>query len=124
MNLLLLIIMTTLTKNELTVTSSAFKGDGMIPSKYTCEGDNINPPLRISGIPSAAKSLAIIMDDPDAPNGTFDHWIAWNIDPVETIAENSSPGIKGKNGRSQNGYTGPCPPSGMHHYHFKVYAHF
>jgi hypothetical protein len=94
----------------------------MIPSKYTCDGDNINPPLTIKNIPKQTKSLALIVDDPDAPSGTFDHWITWNIPPVETIGENSAPGSHGRNGSGRNGYMGPCPPSGTHHYHFKVYA--
>lgn len=109
-------------ESTLTVTSSAFKANGMIPAKYTCTGENINPELSISGIPSDAKSLALIMDDPDAPSGDFVHWVMWNIPVQNTIAENSAPGVQGMNGRDATGYTGPCPPSGTHHYHFKVYA--
>jgi Raf kinase inhibitor-like YbhB/YbcL family protein len=106
----------------LTVQSSAFKNDGKIPTQYSCEGKGINPPLTITGIPTATVSLALIVDDPDAPNGTFDHWVMWNIPPTGKIDENSAPGVQGKNGRSENKYTGPCPPSGIHHYYFKVYA--
>lgn len=121
---LYILVMTVLANNStLTVTSPSFKQNEMIPSKFTCEGANINPELLIGDIPASAKSLALIMDDPDAPNGTFDHWIIWNI-PVEDkkIKENHSPGTEGKNGRGESKYTGPCPPSGTHHYHFKIYA--
>jgi Raf kinase inhibitor-like YbhB/YbcL family protein len=83
MNILLIIIMATFVKTELIISSTAFQNNGMIPSKYTCEGANINPPLKISGIPANAKSVAIIVDDPDAPKGTFDHWVTWNIKPAE-----------------------------------------
>lgn len=108
--------------DTLTIKSSAFGANEMIPSKYTCTGENINPELSITGIPSGAESLALIMDDPDAPNGDFVHWVMWNIPVQNEIAENSAPGVQGTNGRGDVGYTGPCPPSGTHHYHFKVYA--
>lgn len=106
----------------LTIQRPAFKHNEFIPSKYNCDGMNINPALSLSGIPKDAKTLALIMDDPDAPMGTFDHWIMWNIPVKEQIEENSAPGVQGKNGRKENKYTGPCPPSGTHHYHFKIYA--
>lgn len=106
----------------LTVQSTAFKNDGKIPMQYSCEGKGINPPLTITGFPAATASFALIVDDPDAPNGTFDHWVIWNIPPTGRIDENSVPGVQGKNGRGENKYTGPCPPSGVHHYYFKVYA--
>lgn len=109
-------------KNTLTIKSPAFENDSYIPEKYSCDGSNINPPLTIKNIPSNAKSIALIMDDPDAPKGTFDHWIMWNMELVTDIEENSAPGAQGLNGRKENKYTGPCPPSGIHHYHFKVYA--
>lgn len=123
MNYLLLFIMSIVTSSDnLIVKSSAFMHNDTIPSKYTCNGANISPPLSIGLIPPNTKSFALIMDDPDAPNGTFDHWIMWNIPPKRSIEENSAPGIQGKNGREESQYTGPCPPSGTHHYHFKVYA--
>ena len=122
MNLLIAIIMAVLLKVSLTVSSTAFQNNGMIPSKFTCDGANINPPLKIVGAPSNAKSLAIILDDPDAPNGTFVHWVIWNIKPTDMIAENSAPGVQGKNGTGKMGYFGPCPHTGTHHYYFKVYA--
>lgn len=122
MNSFFLFIVASITATTLQVSSPAFKENGLIPSKYTCEGQNINPALTVKNIPQGTKSLALIVDDPDAPNGTFDHWVIWNIDPSGTIGENSAPGTEGKNGTGKNGYMGPCPPTGTHHYHFKVYA--
>jgi Raf kinase inhibitor-like YbhB/YbcL family protein len=109
-------------KATLTVSSPAFDHEGYIPKKYTCDGENISPPLNIQGVPKAAKSLVLIMDDPDAPSGVFDHWVVWNISPTEVIKENSLRGTSGKNSMGKSGYTGPCPPSGTHRYFFKVYA--
>jgi Raf kinase inhibitor-like YbhB/YbcL family protein len=119
---LILIIMAMISDSELSVKSPAFINNGFIPAKYTCDNASINPPLEIHGIPENAKSLALIMDDPDAPSKTFDHWIMWNIPVTKKIGENSAPGVQGKNGREENKYTGPCPPSGVHHYHFRIYA--
>ncbi|MBW8684586.1 YbhB/YbcL family Raf kinase inhibitor-like protein [Chitinophaga rhizophila] len=111
------------TKITLKVTSSAFNHEGMIPAKYTCEGEEVNPPLQIDQIPSGTRSLVIIMEDPDAPNGTFDHWLVWNIPPASAmIGGDSVPGICGKNGGGNTGYYGPCPPSGQHRYFINVYA--
>ncbi|MEW6468894.1 MAG: YbhB/YbcL family Raf kinase inhibitor-like protein [Bacteroidota bacterium] len=114
--------MITRTKTLLEISSPAFDRGGMIPSKYTCDGINISPPLTIGKIPAEAKSLVLVMQDPDAVSGTFDHWLMWNIPPLEGIEENSAPGVQGKNTAGTNGYTGPCPPSGTHHYYFKIYA--
>jgi Raf kinase inhibitor-like YbhB/YbcL family protein len=122
MNILTSFIMKTIVIGTLRVSSPAFLPNGFIPEKYSCKGQSINPPLTIKNIPAGTKTLALIVDDPDAPKGTFDHWIMWNIEPAETIKENTAPGTQGKNGRGQNAYTGPCPPSGTHHYHFKVYS--
>jgi Raf kinase inhibitor-like YbhB/YbcL family protein len=109
---------------ELTVTSPAFQPNQTIPEKYSCNSQNINPPINIEGIPQGTRSLALILDDPDAPSGTFDHWIAWNISPSQTkIAEHTAPGVEGLNGLGEHGYTGPCPPPGKpHRYTFRVYA--
>ena len=107
---------------KLIVTSPAFENNGFIPSKYTCDGDNINPVLLIEGAPEATQSLALIVDDPDAPMGTWDHWIVWNISPTEKIEENSVPGTEGLNSFRRHSYGGPCPPFGTHRYFFKVYA--
>ena len=110
------------TANTLTVYSTVFSHKGHIPSEYTCDGKDINPPLEVENIPGGTKSLALIMEDPDAPRGTFDHWLVWNISPNEAIAENINPGISGTNDFGKTGYGGPCPPSGVHRYFFKVYA--
>lgn len=105
-----------------TVTTPAFTDEGAIPAKYTCEGKNVNPQLNISNIPEGTRTLAVIMDDPDAAGQTFDHWVVFNIEPSSTIAENSAPGTQGVNSKENNNYTGPCPPSGTHRYFFKIYA--
>ena len=108
---------------ELTIKSPAFQPNNPIPKKYSCDGEGTNPPLTIEGAPKEAKTFALTMDDPDAPRGTFDHWVVWNI-PSSTskILEHSVPGTEGLNGMRKPGYTGPCPPSGTHRYFFKVYA--
>ncbi len=107
------------------ITSSAFQEGAEIPAKFSRDGENINPALRIEGAPSNAKSLVLIMDDPDAPVGLFTHWIVWNIDPKTTeIAENSVPkgAVQGTNDYPTAGYGGPQPPSGTHRYYFKIFA--
>lgn len=107
------------------LTSPVFENNGVIPIKYTCDGEDINPPLQIGEVPEEAESLVIIVDDPDAPMGTWDHWLVWNIDPeTSVIEENSVPkgAVQGTNGFGKNPYGGPCPPSGNHHYYFKAYA--
>lgn len=107
------------------ITSSAFQEGGTIPEKYSRNGKNMNPPLRIEGAPANAKSLALIVDDPDAPVGLFTHWLVWNIDPKTTeIAERSVPrgAVEGTNDYPGLGYDGPQPPSGTHRYYFKILA--
>jgi Raf kinase inhibitor-like YbhB/YbcL family protein len=108
---------------KLSVKSLAFENNQLIPAKYTCDGNDVNPPLTIEGIPEGTKTLALIVDDPDAPMGTWDHWIVWNI-PATTskIEENAVPGTEGMNDFRRRAYGGPCPPSGTHRYFFKVYA--
>jgi Raf kinase inhibitor-like YbhB/YbcL family protein len=108
--------------NKLVITSPAFENNGFIPSKYTCDGEDVNPAIRIDGLPEGTLSLVLIVDDPDAPMGTWDHWIVWNIPPIKIIEENSVPGIEGLNDFRKHTYGGPCPPSGIHRYFFKVYA--
>lgn len=108
--------------NNLVITSPSFTQGSDIPAKFSCRGDNISPAIKIGSIPAEAKSLAIIVEDPDAPHGIFDHWVAWNLQPDNTIVENSKDGVQGKNSSGGTGYTGPCPPSGIHRYQFKVYA--
>lgn len=121
-SLILLLMATALSNTRLVIKSPAFAANDFIPSKYTCTGENINPELTIDEVPPGTRTLALIVDDPDAPNGTFDHWVMWNIPPADRIRENSAPGVQGKNGKKETGYTGPCPPNGTHHYHFKIYA--
>lgn len=104
------------------VFSSAFESNGTIPRKYTCDGKNINPPLEFEGIPEEAESMALILDDPDAPMKVFTHWIVWSIEPVAKIEEDSIPGVEGMNDFRKIGYGGPCPPSGTHRYFFRIYA--
>ena len=108
---------------DISLASAAFESGKQIPKKYTCDGEGINPPLSIEGTPKTAKTLVLTVDDPDAPHGTFDHWVVWNIPALTSrIAENSVPGKEGANSAGQQGYMGPCPPSGTHRYFFKVYA--
>jgi len=108
---------------QLKITSPIFEHNQQIPEKYGCKNHAPNPPLTIEGTPSETKTLAVIMDDPDAPSGTFDHWVVWNIPPsTSKIAENSVPGTEGVNSSGERSYTCPYPPSGTHRYFFKVFA--
>jgi Raf kinase inhibitor-like YbhB/YbcL family protein len=109
---------------KMKITSSAFQEGGNIPSKFTCDGSDISPPLQIAEVPSGTKSLALVVDDPDAPSGLFTHWMVWNISPqTNTIEEGSTPkGVDGTNDFGKSGYGGPCPPSGTHRYYFKIFA--
>jgi len=114
------------------LTSTAFKNNQSIPSKYTCDADGINPTLEITEVPKGTQSLVLIMDDPDIPDfvkesrgiDVFDHWIVFNIPPkTNKIPEATEPlGTAGLNSTGQTGYTGPCPPDREHHYLFKLYA--
>ena len=110
---------------ELKVSSPAFENNGSIPKKYSCDGANVNPGLLIDNTPSEAKSLALLVDDIDAPRGTYVHWIVWNIDPkTKEIKENSVPegAVQGSNDFKKQNYGGPCPPSRAHRYVFRLYA--
>ena len=102
--------------------SPVFENNSNMPSKFTCEGQDINPELKIDGIPAGTKSLALIVDDPDAPMKTWVHWVVYDIPPVERIGEDSVPGKQGINDAGANDWHGPCPPSGIHRYYFKLYA--
>ncbi|MGE5263330.1 MAG: YbhB/YbcL family Raf kinase inhibitor-like protein [Acidobacteriota bacterium] len=106
------------------IASNVFSEGGAIPKKYACDGENISPPLQWVGAPSGAKSFVLIMDDPDAPGGTFTHWVAFDLPGTQTEILERAPSVgKGaKNSRGQNGYTGPCPPSGTHRYFFTLDA--
>lgn len=111
----------------LKLTSSAFEQNGTIPAEFTCQGKGTNPPLTISGVPEGTVSLALILDDPDAPTPAhvFDHWVMWNISPTTTeILVDSVPAgaILGKNGTGTAKYYPPCPPTGTHHYNFTLAA--
>lgn len=119
---------------SLEVTSTAFKQAGAIPARYTCEGDDASPPLAWSGVPTGTKSLAMIVDDPDAPDPAkpqrvYVHWVVYNIPPgTNSLPENASKkglpagAVQGKNDFGKNGYGGPCPPIGRHRYFFKLNA--
>jgi Raf kinase inhibitor-like YbhB/YbcL family protein len=107
----------------LAVSSPAFGPNTMIPTKYTCQGASISPALHIGEFPAGTKSLAIILHDPDAGRpGGFTHWVVFNIDPTADIPEGYKGGVQALNGAAKAGYVGPCPPTGVHHYHFMVYA--
>jgi hypothetical protein len=116
---------TTLTKEaekKLQIKCPVFLHGDFIPAKYTCDGQDINPPFNINGIPGETESMALIVEDPDAPMGTWVHWVVWNIPIILKISEDSSPGIEGMNSFYKNAYGGPCPPSGAHRYFFTFYA--
>lgn len=107
------------------ITSPAFADKQMIPQKYTGDDEDVNPPLQISDPPAGTQGLVLIVDDPDAPSGDWVHWLVWNINPeTKLIAENESPqgAAQGTNDFGKQNYGGPCPPSGIHHYQFKIYA--
>jgi Raf kinase inhibitor-like YbhB/YbcL family protein len=107
---------------SLEVSSSEFELNGFIPSRFTCDGLNVNPPLAIDHIPAGTSSLALIVDDPDAPIRSWVHWLAWNIPVTQHIKEDCSLKEQGMNDFRENRYCGPCPPYGTHRYFFKVYA--
>ncbi|MEW6354830.1 MAG: YbhB/YbcL family Raf kinase inhibitor-like protein [Planctomycetota bacterium] len=115
---------------EIKITSTAFEEGGMIPKKYTCDGSDVSPPLAWTGAPEGTKSIALISDDPDAPVGTWVHWVIFNIPPKTTgLPENVPPGPELSSGARQGEtdfgrieYGGPCPPSGTHRYYFRIYA--
>jgi Raf kinase inhibitor-like YbhB/YbcL family protein len=105
------------------LTSPAFEHEAAIPARFTCDGEDVSPELAITGIPAGTVSLALIMDDPDAPSGTWDHWVAFDITPTSTIPENVGPlGTAGSNTSKRTDYGGPCPPGGTHRYFFTLLA--
>lgn len=108
---------------QMRISSPAFGDNGKIPAKYTCYGQDASPELAIEGVPPGARSLALIVDDPDAPGGTFVHWVLYDIPPsTAVIPENGSAGTAGPNSAGERGYNSVCPPSGTHRYFFKLYA--
>lgn len=127
--LILLVTLPILGENKMEITSSAFAQNGNIPNKYTCDGQNVSPPLAWKNAPPQAKSFALIMDDPDAPSKTWVHWVVWNL-PADTFELPEGVGKGNRIGKAfqgitdfgQNGYGGPCPPSGTHRYFTKLYA--
>jgi Raf kinase inhibitor-like YbhB/YbcL family protein len=112
--------------DTITVTSTAMTEGGAIPARFTCVGADVAPPLAWSGVPSGAAELALVVDDPDAPRGTYVHWVVFHLDQgLDGLAEGSLPGgaRQARNSAGKAGYTGPCPPSGpAHHYRFSLYA--
>jgi len=111
------------------ITSSAFGENTLIPDKYTCDGDDLIPPLSFDDVPDTAKSLALVMDDPDVPrhlreDGNWDHWVVWNIPPDTRGIEEGKPpvGVQGMNSWGRNDWGGPCPPDKQHRYFFKLFA--
>lgn len=112
--------------DNFSIDSSAFKMNSMIPAQFTCDGTNVSPPLAWHHIPKNTQSLVLILEDPDAPNGVWSHWIVFNIPPTITQLGAQSPVPPGaanaKNSWGGLGYRGPCPPIGAHSYHFKIYA--
>ena len=116
--------------NTIEIKSPAFENHGMIPKAYTCDGENLSPPLSWTGITESTKGLALILDDPDAPNGTWVHWVIYNMPPdskglqegVLPIQDMAHETKQGLNSFQTIGYGGPCPPSGTHRYFFKLYA--
>lgn len=112
------------TRHAMNLTSPAFKNNGNIPPLYTCDGENTIPSLEFKDIPVEAKSLALVVEDPDAPSGTFDHWVLFNMPvSIHGVDEGREPeAVRGNNSSGKTGYVGPCPPSGVHHYIFTLYA--
>jgi Raf kinase inhibitor-like YbhB/YbcL family protein len=110
---------------DFTLESTAFEPGGVIPPRHTCEGDDTSPPLTWSDPPEGTRSLALVVDDPDAPVGTFTHWVAWGIDPAAgRLGEGESPPFAGRNDFGSPGWRGPCPPKGhgRHRYFFRLHA--
>lgn len=118
------------TEDTMTITSPAFEHEKAVPKKFSCDGEDISPELNWTDAPEGTKSFALIMDDPDAPVGTFVHWVYFNIpadrsglpEGVPSGLEPSTGGMQGKNSWGNNEYGGPCPPGGRHRYYFKLYA--
>ncbi len=109
-------------QSKLTISSPEFIEEGLIPIKFTCKGQGFNPALVIDGVPEGTQAMVLIMEDTDTAHGVFTHWVVFDIQPANSISENSGQGVSGVNGRGEMGYTPPCPPSGIHRYYFHVFA--
>jgi Raf kinase inhibitor-like YbhB/YbcL family protein len=115
---------------SMTLTSAAFVHEGTIPSRHTCDGEDLSPPLAFGGVPGGTKSLVLLCDDPDAPAGVWDHWVLFNLSPgtpglpegLPAGASYADGSLSGKNSWGRLGYGGPCPPKGIHRYYFSLYA--
>ena len=114
--------MKTESSSKLVISSPAFTEGGPIPIQYTADGEGVNPPLVIDGVPDGTLTMALIMEDPDAPRGTVTHWVLWDLTPAASISEGSEPGLSGTNTMGKTGYLPPNPPSGSHRYYFHIYA--
>jgi Raf kinase inhibitor-like YbhB/YbcL family protein len=111
-------------ETQMKLSSSAFSEGSNIPPKFTCDGADTSPPLKIEAVPDSTRALVLIVDDPDAPGGLFTHWVVWNVDPkASSVPAGKAPGgTQGTNDFGHAGYGGPCPPSGTHRYYFKIFA--
>ncbi|NEM97653.1 YbhB/YbcL family Raf kinase inhibitor-like protein [Pontibacter burrus] len=114
--------METTTLTKINLTSSEFEPGEEMPRRFTCDGDNINPPLKLENLPLNTASVALLLEDPDAPGGTWTHWLAWDLPPEPDIEEGLTAGIMGNNDFGTTLYKGPCPAIGTHRYFFRVYA--
>jgi Raf kinase inhibitor-like YbhB/YbcL family protein len=107
---------------QLVVKSPDFEHEGEIPSRFTCDGKDINPTLEIESIPKGTKSIVVLMEDPDGRSASMNYWVRWNLKPTGIIEEGTTAGVRGTNSMGKSGYLGPCPNAGTHRYFFKVYA--
>ncbi|MCX2738988.1 YbhB/YbcL family Raf kinase inhibitor-like protein [Pontibacter anaerobius] len=114
--------METKVAQNLQLSSPSFEAGESIPQEYTCDGEDISPALEIGDFPEGTQSLVLLVDDPDAPKGSWTHWLMWDIPLIHTIEENSRPGIVGVNDFGNTSYGGPCPPISTHRYFFRLYA--
>jgi Raf kinase inhibitor-like YbhB/YbcL family protein len=107
---------------QLVIKSPDFEHEGEIPSKFTCDGKDINPTLEIEAIPKATKSIVVLMEDPDSRSASMNYWVRWNLKPTGVVEEGTAAGVRGTNSMGKTSYLGPCPNAGSHRYFFKVYA--
>jgi Raf kinase inhibitor-like YbhB/YbcL family protein len=123
MNIALMIIVLLFSQEpKLTVRSPEFENEGEIPSKFTCDGKDINPTLEISEMPEGTKSIVVFLEDPDSRSASMNFWTLWNLKPTGVIEEATTSGVRGSNSLGKSAYLGPCPAAGTHRYFFKVFA--